>query len=496
MKISYQIVKTLFFSIFILLFIFLQSHGQAPEAFNYQAVLRDASGNPKVTASVNITISILQGSSSGTVVYTENHSISTNQFGLVNLEIGLANPTSFSAINWASGPYYIKIVVDGVEMGTSQLLSVPYALYAASGVGAQGPQGEKGDPGATGPQGPQGSKGDKGDKGDTGAQGPVGATGPQGPQGPPGTTPWSSATGGIAYNSGNVGIGTSIPSSPLDVTGYIESKGLIGNSGILSITSPSDIEFTIDRDNNGSLFGFFEVFNGAGNHIFWVNESGTAKIPGDAYIDGKTGIGLASGTPSARLHVSHSGANDLDDRAIKIEKATSGGGYPGIVIYTSAGTPAGITLFGSSSNALNVGDINGVSYQPVNASAFNVVSDRSMKSNISQIADDQYAQYMEQIRKIETATFTYKNDNTSTQHIGVIAQTLDNKVTSNLSENSGGSGEEKLGVNLADLAGLTVVGIKGIDAKQLEMEKQIAMQQKTIEDLQNELAALKALIQK
>ena len=105
--------------------------GQAPATFNYQAVLRDADGTVKAKQSVNIQISLIQGIS--TEVYTELHTVETNDFGLVNLEIGSKNSGAFSLIDWSNGPYYIKISVNGIEMGTTQLLSVPYALYAASG---------------------------------------------------------------------------------------------------------------------------------------------------------------------------------------------------------------------------------------------------------------------------------------------------------------------------------------------------------------------------
>jgi hypothetical protein len=105
---------------------------QAPDKFNYQAILRDASGNARISATVNIEISILQSSATGTAIYTETHSAVTNSFGLVNLQIGGGTVTlgAFASIDWAAGPYYLKITVDGTDFGTSQLVSVPYAKYA------------------------------------------------------------------------------------------------------------------------------------------------------------------------------------------------------------------------------------------------------------------------------------------------------------------------------------------------------------------------------
>jgi uncharacterized protein (TIGR02145 family) len=106
---------------------------QTPNAFNYQAVLRDASGNIKASANVEMTISILQGSISGTVAYSETQSVTTNTYGLVTIQIGkgTAKTGSFASIDWSAGTFFVKIEVDGTDMGTSQLLSVPYAMYAA-----------------------------------------------------------------------------------------------------------------------------------------------------------------------------------------------------------------------------------------------------------------------------------------------------------------------------------------------------------------------------
>ena len=105
---------------------------QAPNSFNYQAVLRNSDGSVKSSESVAIQIEILQGTIDGSTVYLENHSANTNSFGLVNLIIG-DGTTSYNIgdIDWSDGLFFIRISVDGVEIGTNQLLSVPYSLYAA-----------------------------------------------------------------------------------------------------------------------------------------------------------------------------------------------------------------------------------------------------------------------------------------------------------------------------------------------------------------------------
>ncbi|MES2812015.1 MAG: hypothetical protein V4670_06055 [Bacteroidota bacterium] len=120
------------------IFFGLSISAQVPQKMSYQSVIRNAGGVLAANSTVGIRISILQGSASGTEVYIENHSVNTNANGLASLEIGggtfeLGN---FASINWANGPYFVKTEVDpagGVNYtisGTSQLLSVPYALHA------------------------------------------------------------------------------------------------------------------------------------------------------------------------------------------------------------------------------------------------------------------------------------------------------------------------------------------------------------------------------
>ncbi|MCP4552586.1 MAG: hypothetical protein GY834_11215, partial [Bacteroidetes bacterium] len=110
---------------------------QSPEKINYQAVIRDANSTLLTNQAVGMQISILQGSASGTAVYVETQSPTTNANGLVTVEIG--NGTSsddFSAIDWSVDSYFIKTETDPTGgsdytiTGTSQLLSIPYALYA------------------------------------------------------------------------------------------------------------------------------------------------------------------------------------------------------------------------------------------------------------------------------------------------------------------------------------------------------------------------------
>lgn len=125
-------------AIFLVLLSPIFALAQSPQQFNYQAVVRDASGTELPNQSVSFRVSLVQGSSGGTAVYSETHTVLTNSFGLANLAIGTGTVSNgnFSLISWGNGPYFIRIELDingGNSyqlMGTSQLLSVPYALYS------------------------------------------------------------------------------------------------------------------------------------------------------------------------------------------------------------------------------------------------------------------------------------------------------------------------------------------------------------------------------
>ena len=117
----------------------LVAFSQAPNAMSYQAVIRDASNELVASQSVGMQISILQGSASGTSVYTETQSPTTNTNGLVSIAIGEGSTNDdFSSINWAVGPYFVKTETDPNGSsdysitGTTQLLSVPYAMHASN----------------------------------------------------------------------------------------------------------------------------------------------------------------------------------------------------------------------------------------------------------------------------------------------------------------------------------------------------------------------------
>jgi hypothetical protein len=122
----------------LLLLFFTQLFAQAPQKMSYQAVLRNTSNALIANTSVGMRISILQGNATGTPVFVETQSPTTNANGLVSIEIGEGTiiTGTFAGINWSNGPFFIKTETapngdtNYTITGTTQVLSVPYALYA------------------------------------------------------------------------------------------------------------------------------------------------------------------------------------------------------------------------------------------------------------------------------------------------------------------------------------------------------------------------------
>ena len=132
-----------------ILFVFLSmiitaiSFGQSPTQINYQGVARNSVGNVLPNLAVTLRLSIHDGSAGGTVVYRETRAVTTNYFGLFNVAIGSAGATNvtgtIAGVNWGSGAKFLQVELDPaggstfLDMGTTQLNSVPYALFAGGG---------------------------------------------------------------------------------------------------------------------------------------------------------------------------------------------------------------------------------------------------------------------------------------------------------------------------------------------------------------------------
>jgi hypothetical protein len=300
-----MMIKKIFFMIAVLCFT-ASVFAQAPQKMSYQAVIRNSSNALIRSTPVGMRISVLQGSSTGTAVYIETQRPSTNANGLVSLEIGTGTVISgtFAAINWAAGPYFIKTETDPTGgtvytiAGTNELLSVPYALYAANGgtpgptgaTGPPGPTGLTGPTGATGPAGPTGLTGATGPPGPSGLTGPTGATGPEGPTGLTGPTGPTGATG---------------PAGPTGLTGATGTAGPIGGfTHYLGETFDGGIIFYLYKGSDSIEHGLIVALTESGS-VAW--QTSPTLVNADRTEDGVYNTALMTGSP-AKTYITSLGA--------------------------------------------------------------------------------------------------------------------------------------------------------------------------------------------
>ncbi len=366
-------MKKIFLSLFILLISAVSFAQAPPEGISYQAVALDpdgreiagvdASGVAIPDKAISVRFSIIPGSAGADPEYVEVHETNTDAYGLFSLIIGAGQRSggtvsSFSEINWASGAHFLKVEIDikggndFVVMGTQQMMSVPYALYAKSS-GSGGGQGPKGDDGksayeiwlslgntgtqadflasltgpagaagAQGPAGPQGPAGADGAPGANGADGAPGAQGPQGPQGPAGPQGQGLTIVGSLPDAASL---------PQPYSGNTGDGYIVQNTGHLWIWDGSQ------WNDVGNISGPAGA-DGASAYDIWLSLGNTGSstdfinsLTGPAGPQGPAGANGADGAPGAQG-----------------PQGTPGAAGP----QGPAGTPGiGITWLGTLSNA-------------------------------------------------------------------------------------------------------------------------------------------------
>lgn len=472
--------------------------GQAPEKISYQAVIRDGSDNLIINQGVGIKASVLQGSSTGTVVFSETHNTSTNANGLATVQIGDGSIStgSIGAIDWASGPYFIKTEIDPAGgtnysiTSTSELLSVPYALHAntadsvAGGITETDPV-YSADP-ASGITNSDITNWNN--KLSTEVDGSItnelqslslsndtlslsqansvylGSGG--------GISLWSIAnTTDLYYDAGSVKIGqmqnTTLFPAHLTVGDTGQASIMVGHAGNFNEINSGKIVFTEDVNYSAGTCGFEFQLNGAANTLSMVSgcpslndtsivltRTGQVRIPETMRVGGGAAI-----NPTSTLDIIQSGSLSSSNGA-KFRVSSSGSDIWNIGVDGSGnfGFMYGGTLKGSINSSTG---------------AYATSSDQSLKTNITPISS-----VLSSVLQLKPARYQYNDTENGEYALGFIAQ----EVQPLFPEAVTLAGNNKLAVYY-DYFG--VIAIKAIQEQQVIIENQ-----------QQEIEELKTLLQR
>ncbi len=348
----------------------IMAFSQSQDAMSYQAIIRNSSNELVKNQSVGMRFSILKGSPTGTVVYSETQSQQTNTNGLITAKIGSGTIVSgsYSTIDWGADTYFIKTETDPsgssnyTITGTSQLLSVPYALYAKNSgsslpgptgaTGATGPAGAKGATGSTGATGPQGIQGATGSAGSAGAQGVTGATGAQGPEGIQGVTGNTGPTGAQGVTGAVGATGAQGPQGIQGIqgvtgnTGPTGATGAQGAQGVQGITGPAGAVGATGATGSGFV-------NGTGSTQVYVTGTASPYSPvAPVTISGDVTLSSAGVTAIGSSKVT---TDKINDGAVTIAKLSATGTKDSSTYLRGDGTWATPSTGGGGSTGSGLG---------------------------------------------------------------------------------------------------------------------------------------------
>ena len=370
----------------------------SPEKMNYQAVARDASGNPLISQTISVRFSIRESSASGTIKYQETQTLTTNIFGLFSTAIGTGTISTgtWNAISWTTTTHFLQVELDPaggtswLDMGTSQLLSVPYSYYSNTSLSSL-------------------------------------------------DNYWDYSSGNLWSNhvTANVGIGTTTPTHRLDV----RDPSPTPNTGILNVTAtqaPSSMSdaYAIyganDVDDFHGIGGVFlggyegvvgEVTPTGGNYYHGVLGTafgGTGNNYGTfGYSDMVGTLGNASGSGSGLT--SYYGTSYLECIGVQgfgqVNSTTNGISYGMTGEATSGGSKINVGIFGYANGAMGTNSRNwgvlGVSEDPTSASGVLGISDPGTTGSNGHAIEGDVLSGTNQI-----AVFGYTSSSTASDYAG------------------------------------------------------------------------------